>query len=189
MAVVTPVSTSGNFEESVTGGDTPTASGIGTGGRLSPFAFNTGTGADGIAARFDEPYSVLGAGPNPPGSPVGSATYNTNSPAVEILWGSPDSYNEATFFSGLDGTGTNIGMFSGSDLAVPSGTLFSLVTFTASSGDIGSVVLSNSSFAAFEFVGPDPIPLPPAIYLFGSVLGGAFWLGRRKRSAVSALGA
>jgi hypothetical protein len=35
---------------------------------------------------------------------------------------------------------------------------------------------------------PSEIPLPPAIYLFGSVLGGAFWLGRRKRSAVSALG-
>jgi hypothetical protein len=34
-----------------------------------------------------------------------------------------------------------------------------------------------------------PIPLPPAIYLFGSVLGGAFWLGRRKRSAVSGLAA
>jgi hypothetical protein len=36
---------------------------------------------------------------------------------------------------------------------------------------------------------PPEIPLPPAIYLFGSVLGGAFWLGRRKRSAVSSLGA
>jgi hypothetical protein len=34
-----------------------------------------------------------------------------------------------------------------------------------------------------------PVPLPPAIYLFGSVLGGAFWLGRKKRSAVSSLGA
>jgi hypothetical protein len=35
---------------------------------------------------------------------------------------------------------------------------------------------------------PPEIPLPPALYLFGSVLGGAFWLGRRKRSAVSSLG-
>jgi hypothetical protein len=32
-----------------------------------------------------------------------------------------------------------------------------------------------------------PNPVPGAIYLFGSVLGGAFWLGRRKRSAVSVL--
>jgi hypothetical protein len=32
------------------------------------------------------------------------------------------------------------------------------------------------------------VPLPPAIALFGSALGGAFWLGRRKRSAVSGLG-
>jgi len=29
------------------------------------------------------------------------------------------------------------------------------------------------------------VPLPPAIYLFGSTLGGALWLGRRKRRAVS----
>jgi hypothetical protein len=35
---------------------------------------------------------------------------------------------------------------------------------------------------------PSEIPLPPAIYLFGSVLGGAFWVGRKKRSAVSSLG-
>jgi hypothetical protein len=36
---------------------------------------------------------------------------------------------------------------------------------------------------------PPEVPLPPAIYLFGSVLGGAFWLSRRKRSAVSSPGA
>jgi hypothetical protein len=97
-------------------------------------------------------------------------------------------FNEATFFSGPGGTGMNLGTFTGADLGVPSpGTLFSLVTFFASSGDIGSVELSNSGSAAFEFGGPDPVPLPPAIYLFGSVLGGAFWLGRRKRSAVSSL--
>jgi len=40
-----------------------------------------------------------------------------------------------------------------------------------------------------EEVTVPPIPLPPTIYLFGSVLGGAFWLGRRKRNAVSSLGA
>jgi hypothetical protein len=65
---------------------------------------------------------------------------------------------------------------------------FDLVTFTAASGGgIGSVVLSNNTGAAFEF-GIGVVPLPPAIYLFGSVLGGAFWLGRRKRSAVDGLG-
>jgi hypothetical protein len=179
MPVATPVSSSGNFEESVTGGDTP-INGIGSGGRMSPYAFNT-NGTTGAT------FSVLGDGTNG-GSPVGSAIYDLNAPAVELLWGSPDSYNQVEFFSGPDGMGTSQGTFTGANLGVPSGTLFSLVTFAVASGDIGSVELSNSSSAAFEFGGPDPVPLPPAIYLFGSVLGGAFWLGRKKRSAVSGLG-
>ena len=197
MSVETPVKSSGNFEQSVTGGDTPTPSHTGTGGRLSPYAFNTGPGSGGSAAATDAPYSVLGDGTNG-GSPVGSATYNINAPTTDLLWGSPDPYNEVTFFSGPDGMGTGLGSFNGTNLACFSTSCtqaaFDLVTFAASSGDIGSVVLSNSmngmgNAAAFEFGGPDPIPLPPAIYLFGSVLGGAFWLARRKRSAVSTLGA
>jgi len=92
--------------------------------------------------------------------------------------------------------GTNLGSFT--DLACFSTgcdqTAFDLVTFAASSGDIGSVVLSNSmngmgSAAAFEFGVPDPIPLPPTIYLFGIALGGPFWLVRGKRSPVGTLGA
>jgi hypothetical protein len=182
-AVATPVTDSGNFQQSVTGGDTP-VNGIGSGGRLSPYAFNS----DGLATTGA--YSVLGAGPDPPNVPAGSATYNINAPGVELLWGSPDSYNQATFFSTPNGMGTSIGSFTGQDIGpLPgaSGSESSLVTFFATSGDIGSVTLSNSGSAAFEFGGPDPVPLPPAIYLFGSALGGAFWLGRRKRSAVSGL--
>ena len=99
-AVATPLSVSGNLQQSVMGGDTPTASNQGSGGRLSPYAFNNGTGADGILARADAPYSVLGAGPNPPGSPNGSATYNINSPSAELLWGSPDPGNRVTLWSG-----------------------------------------------------------------------------------------
>ena len=32
-----------------------------------------------------------------------------------------------------------------------------------------------------------PVPLPPALYLFGSALGGAFWMSRRKRGAAPSL--
>jgi hypothetical protein len=177
MPVASPFSSTGNFQQSVTGGDIPDASGFGR-VRLSPYAFNT----DGLATTGA--YSALGAGPDPPNSPNGSATYNINAPGVELLWGSPDSYNQATFFPEPNGMGMPLGTFTGADLGVPSlGTLFSLVTFFASSGDIGSVMLSNSGSAAFEFGGPNPVPLPPAIYSFGSVLVGAFWLARRKRRA------
>jgi hypothetical protein len=109
---------------------------------------------------------------------------------------SPDPYNQVAFFSGTDGTGNSLGTFNGTDLACFN-TLchdagFDLVYFSTEAsggGNIGSVVLSNSGSAAFEFAGPIAEPLPPAIYLLGSVLGGVFWLGRKKRSAVSGLGA
>jgi hypothetical protein len=197
MSVETPVASSGNFEQSVTGGDTPAPSGMGTGGRLSPYAFNTGAGPAGGTAATNAPYSVLGDGTKG-GIPIGTAIYNINAPTADLLWGSPDPQNEVTFFSEPGGMGTSLGSFNGTDLACFISschqTSFDLVTFAASSGDIGSLVVSNSingmgSGSAFEFGGPDPVPVPGAIYLFGSVLGGAFWLVRRKRRAVSTLSA
>jgi hypothetical protein len=190
-----PASFSGNFLQSVTGSipaTVPPAEWLLPGGppraQLSPYAFNTGPGSDGSSATTDAPYSVLGAGT---GSSIGTATYNVDSSSFALLWGSPDSYNQVAFFAGLNGTGSPEGTFTGADLAcftrTCNGMQFDLVTFTASAGgDIGSVVLSNNTSAAFEF---GVVPLPPAIYLFGSVLGGAFWLARRKRSTVSILGA
>jgi hypothetical protein len=192
----TPVSFSGNFLQSVTGSNpttVPPEEWLLPGGppriRFSPYAFNTGPGPDGSAAATDAPYSVLGAGTGPP---IGSATYNVDSTSFTLLWGSADSYNKVAFISGLDGEGSPEGTFTGADLACGRSTCnqmgFDLVTFTASSGgDIGSVVLSNNTSAAFEF-GIGIVPLPPSIYLFGSVLGGAFWITRRKRGAVDGLG-
>ena len=183
--MTTPASESGDFIQSLTG----TAN---RSDALSPYAFNTGAGSDGTAAATNASYSALGA---VGGSPVGSATYNVNSSSFSFLWGSPDAYNQVEFFSGANGTGSSEGIFTGADLACfISGTCkdtgFDLVTFLASGGDIGSVVLTNSTLHAFEFnVDPAATPLPSAIYLFGSVFGAAYWISRRKRSSASSLGA
>jgi hypothetical protein len=59
---------------------------------------------------------------------------------------------------------------------------------TASGGAIATMAGSGNETIATVEAPPPEIPLPPAIYLFGSVLGGAFWMSRRKRSAVSSLG-
>ena len=196
----TPASFSGNFLQIVTSGQ----------GGVNASPYSGYTGVTGAA------FSVLGAGNN--GSPIGSATYNVNSSSFTLLWGSPDPWNQVEFFSGQDGTGSSLGTFTSTDLDCYAGLsgachdrAWDLVTFTASSGDIGSVVLSNADIIAFEFgilpgsttpppggTTPPPggttsppvgtTPLPGAIYLFGSVLGGAFWLGRRKRRAVGSLG-
>jgi len=160
---------------------------------LSPYVNNTGAGSDGSIAATNASYSALGGTVG--GSANGSATYNVNSSSFTFLWGSPDSYNQVEFFSGANGTGSVLGTFNGADLACfASGACedngFDLVTFLSSGGDIGSVVLNNSTLHAFEFnVDPAATPLPSAIYLFGSVLGVAFWMSRRRHSAVSSLGA
>lgn len=147
--------------------------------QLSPYAFNTdgNTGA---------PYSVLDSG----GGPVSSATYNVNGGSFTLLWGSPDPYNSVSFFSGPNGNGSPEGSFTGPSLpCFGSGACadfgFDVVTFAATAGSIGSVILSDTGTAAFEFgiIPVSAVPLPSAIYLFGSVLGGAFWMSRRKRSA------
>jgi hypothetical protein len=196
----TPASFSGNFLQSVTSGQ----------GGVNASPYSGYTGVTGAA------FSVLGAGNN--GSPIGSATYNVNSSSFTLLWGSPDPWNQVEFFSGQDGTGSSLGTFTSTDLDCYAGLsglchdrAWDLVTFGASSGNIGSVVLSNADIIAFEFgilpggtttppgdtttppgdTTSPPVgatPLPGAIYLFGSVLGGVFWLGRRKRRAVGSLG-
>ena len=70
--------------------------------------------------------------------------------------------------------------FSGTDGII--GGMRTYATFLGGPGNVSGTFQSTGSFTL------DPVPLPPAIYLFGSVLGGAFWLGGRKRSAVSILG-
>lgn len=177
----TPASSSGIFSQSVTG----SISGV----ELSPYAFNTGSGADGSAAATSAPYSVLDAGGS---SSAATATYNVGSSTFTFLWGSPDPYNEIAFYTGANGTGSLIDVvggettyYDGTNLACFSSTcgdtLFDLVTFTVSSGTIGSVVLTDTGTAAFEY-GISATPLPAALPLFASGLGAMGLFGwRRKR--------
>jgi hypothetical protein len=121
-----------------------------------------------------------------------------NSNSFTLLWGSPDPYNQIAFFTGSNGTGSLIDVvggnttnYNGSNLAcfasTCTDTLFDLVTFAVSGGNIGSVVLTDNVSAAFEF-GFDPspaaTPLPGALPLFATGLGALGLLGwRRKRRA------
>jgi hypothetical protein len=185
----TPPSTSasGIFSQNVTG------SIIGV--ELSPYAFNTGSGPDGSAAAMNAAYNVLG-----PGGGWGSATYNINSSSFTFLWGSPDPYNQIAFYTGPNGSGSVIDVvggnntyYDGSNLAcfgnTCTQTLFDLVTFAVSSGDIGSVILTDAG-PAFEYEldpppansAPDPLPLPASLPLFAGGLSALGLLGcRRKR--------
>jgi hypothetical protein len=149
---------------------------------LSPYAFNSSP------ADQNAPYSVLSPGGDPAPS---SATYGVSGAgSFTILWGSPDSYNTASFYTSTDGTTGFVGSFAGSDLAcyianTCRGTLWDEVTFSLSG--IGSVVLGDDGTAAFEY-GLAPInqagttPLPAAVWLFGSVvIAGAAGTSRMRR--------
>jgi hypothetical protein len=91
-------------------------------------------------------------------------------------------------FGGVGGTGTfdwplNPSIFTNFT------TLAGLLTQTGSPANFSnnSVFFLRDTGSITPVGAPSEIPLPPAIYLFGTVLGGAFWLGRRRRSAPSGL--
>jgi hypothetical protein len=114
----------------------------------------------------------------------GSATYNFAGPAtgLSLLWGSPDSYNTLTFFSGLNGTGTDLFSITGSLLNIQTYG-HDLVDFTMTGGTFESVVLASSG-NAFEFADlQDALatPLPAAFPLFAGGLGMVGFFARRKK--------
>ena len=115
----------------------------------------------------------------------GSATYNfaNGATGLSLLWGSPDSFNTLTFYSGLNGDGTDLYSITGSALDLQ--TLgHDLVDFTMSGGTFESVILSSSE-NAFELAdlqdSPAPTPLPATLALFATGLGLMGLLASRKK--------
>lgn len=114
-----------------------------------------------------------------------------------LLWGSVDSYNTLAFY---DASTTLIGTVTGADvLASPdgnqgiNGTLYANINSTAAF----SYIVATSSQYAFEFdnvafnsspLGAGATPLPAAIWLMGTVLGGGAGFGawRKKRKNTAA---
>ena len=157
----------------------------------SPYELNN----NGLAGAL---YSVLAPGGQPT---FANATYNfaAGTTVFALLWGSPDTYNNVAFYNGPNGTGGQIGStLAGSDLSCYPNNCTQLawdvVTFTASGltasggpGTFGSVVLTDTGPAAFEFglrVGTnagEPTPLPAAFWLFGTVIAGTAGASRMRR--------
>jgi hypothetical protein len=140
---------------------------------------------------YTDQYSVLD-GMLGGGIPDSTATYNQgnglNTSVFKFLWGSPDAYNTVNFYSGLNGTGGLIASITGSDLsdATP-GSGYDFVTFTATGGTIGSVVLEDAGSAAFEYADQTlggnlaGTPIPAALPLFAAGLGFLALFSRRRK--------
>jgi len=117
----------------------------------------------------------------------GTAVYNISGNGLRILWGSPDSYNTLTFYTGLNGTGTAASITG--DALVPPGTTglgHHLVWILT--GETFQSVSISSGRPAFEFSNMvATTPLPPALPLLATGLGVMGWLARRRRRRTSVL--
>ena len=103
--------------------------------------------------------------------------YNLTAMKLSLFWGSVDTYNTLTFWTGADGTGDSVSV----DIAAlgsPFGGGHHLVRFFTDV-PFNSVTLGSTS-AAFEFANLTTTPIPPALLLFLTGLAGLSWLGRKK---------
>lgn len=127
----------------------------------------------------------------------GDAGFNLTGTSLSLFWGSPDTYNSITFFTGASGTGssvTELGSALGYAHLGHGHDQVSIFLDTI----FNSVVLSSTS-PAFEFanltascgpegsgcIPPAATPLPAALPLFGSIIAGAggVFRWRKKRKA------
>jgi hypothetical protein len=148
-----------------------------------------------VANQYRSPFET------PSGAPInpqfGSAVYTAieggasgvwnfaPSNLLSLFWGSPDAWNHIQFWSGLGGTGTNLGSISGNQLAA-------YLTSPDMGHDFVSVLLSSlfqsitlsSDLNAFEFTNltaMNQVPLPTPLALFATGVLGMVLLSRRKK--------
>ena len=170
--------------------------GTGTTGLTGNYSVTTGTIAEIAAAPLGDmtPYLVV-PGLNRGNS--GTATLDLGSAYnnLSFYWGSIDRYNSVSFFSGANGSGTNLGSIGGGDImgATADGTQGTpannrRVFFTFGGATASSIVFTSTQ-RAFELddvataAVPEPTIWAALIAGFGLV---GFSLRRRRTSAVAA---
>jgi hypothetical protein len=108
----------------------------------------------------------------------GTAGYNLTGTLLTLFWGSPDTYNTLTFWTGLNGTGDSASIL-GSDLSNPQAIGHHLVLILTN--EVFRSVTISSTSPAFEYANFAVTPIPAALPLFATGLGLMGWLARRRK--------
>ncbi len=138
-----------------------------------------------VSGQYRTPWEGLGAayeGLTYTSVRDGIAGYNLTGMMLSLFWGSLDTYNSLTFWTEQGGTGASVSVDI-SALGDPFQTGAHLVQFFTDV-PFQSVTLGSSQ-AAFEFANLTTTPIPPALLLFLTGLGGLGWLGRKKESGAA----
>lgn len=114
---------------------------------------------------------------------TGTATFNQTGNQLSLIWGSPDSYNQLTFYSGINGTGSTLGTVTGSAISPSNGTGFSYVTISGLSTFGSFKLINDPGTNAFEVstFNVSSVPLPAGLPMFGGALLGLSALALRRR--------
>jgi hypothetical protein len=110
----------------------------------------------------------------------GTAGYNLTGNLLTLFWGSPDTYNTLTFWTGLNGTGESDSIL-GSELGNPQALGHHLVLILTD--QVFRSVTITSTSPAFEYANFAVTPIPAALPLFATGLGLMGWLARRRKRA------
>lgn len=120
----------------------------------------------------------------------GTATFNATGNQLSLIWGSPDTYNQLSFYSGANAGGDLLGTVTGSSINPANGTGFSYVTIGGLDTFGSFKLINNPGTNAFEVstFNVSSVPLPAGLPMFGGALLclGGLALLRRGRKAVAA---
>jgi hypothetical protein len=152
--------------------------------------YNSSNGGYYLPGAYNLPYTSVQGG--------GSATYTFANPEklLEVLWGSPGSYNTLTFYSGstpeasITGSALDILTYGHDDvvLDLSNDATFTSVTFASTTNAFEFADLAVSPGGPDSRFSPIPsTPLPSTWLLMLSGLVGLGWMAHRRQSKASVL--
>ena len=156
-----------------------------SGARRSPFDEESGGSSDGVDNDLPNAADLAFFSVGPLTNLSASLTFSEAQSSLSFLWGSPDDFNQLSFWL----NGVTVATFAGTPVTTSGSSAGSaLATFT---GGLFDRVDFDSTKNAFEFASIQatiaPVPLPAGVWMLLAAIGGfGFVAHRKQRAAVAA---